>query len=246
MKTLCLFSAAACIALVGAAACNGEGPPGPVDGGADEPDAGVADASGQPMDAGHDDGSDAGVTEDAGGQDAAAFDAGADAGDPRQALRDRTIFANAGFDLSGPVGLEPSSWTCTYTGTGEPPTPLCRIWDSVHAAQGTSFLEIGRGVEVSQEAVSYDRGGSLSFSIYSIGVELSQCVIIGYTGAQALWTLSAKTQQPAGGAPGVDHCQVLESGAQPLAGTYRVRLVITNNGSAAHVYVDDLIAVVDP
>ena len=118
-----------------------------------------------------------------------------DAVDPRQPLRDRSIFANGGFETVAADGTA-AHWGCQYYGAGPAPAPLCAVVTGA-SVEGARALRVGPGVAVWQDAAGYAQDGYLRFDLFArraTGVSAGDFYAFGMTGGTSdAWQLLAKT-----------------------------------------------------
>ncbi|MBI5526868.1 MAG: transglutaminase domain-containing protein [Deltaproteobacteria bacterium] len=236
------------LALLFAAACGVSEDTADDTGGNGAADVGFIDASGNP-DGGSpaDAGPDAGTVPDASGTDTGTDDAGGDTGsdggtsDPRQPLRDRSLFSNVSFEEKNTDG-SPAGWACKYFGRGAPPEPPCTVKNG-GAVHGDRYLELGPEVAVFADEKAFNGQMHVRFDLFmrrETGVSVGDAYLFGEKGADLGWTLYGRTSEPAEG--GWTH---VRSQSAPLAGIESLRFVVYNSSPDRPLAVDDLVVVED-
>ena len=173
----------------------------------------------------------------------AATAAGPDATvDPRQPLRDHSLFANGSFE--DVTADQPVGWKCAYFGTGTAPAPLCTVHEG-DAVDGKRYLEIAPGVAAYARATTPTPPQQVRFDLFARapqGISPSSFYLLEMSGKNMVRSLSAMTATPAQGG-----WSFVESYSAPLDSSDQLTLVLDNEG-AEPIQVDDVVAVeiVDP
>jgi len=175
----------------------------------------------------------------------AAADAGGVGPDPRQAARERSLFANVSFEHADQAG-RPVGWTCVYLGEGQAPEPLCEVVEA-KAPHGAAYLRIGPEVGVFQDEGEIDPTQHLRFDLFARragGVQPSDVYVFGFDGeaaeAEVVSTLYGRSASEEAG------WWRIRSGSEPLAGVVSLRLVVYNSSAAEPLEIDDLVVLEEP
>ncbi len=160
--------------------------------------------------------------------------------DPRQALRDATLFANADFERVDDAGA-PERWRCGCSVDGGFGLAACQTVTS--AAHGARALQLAPGCAAWQDAVLRDTAHAVRFEAFAQGAPgPNDLALVGYfpDGGLAPGFLTAR-------APLLEN-----SGWQALPGrdvldssSLRTTRALLNNTGAQVLTFDDLVAVQD-
>jgi hypothetical protein len=162
--------------------------------------------------------------------------------DPRQALRDRSLYSNISFEEADSDGV-PVGWKCGWFGQGDPPDKLCEVVpaDPVHS---DFALRIAPGVVVYQDEEQVDTGKHVWYDLFAwTPSNIPQAGDFYQFGAfntadawDVKWIQYGQQVEPAN-----EPWYQIRSSTQPVAGLDFLRLCINNTSSTEDLYVDDLV-----
>ena len=155
----------------------------------------------------------------------------------RQALRDRSLFANSSFEEVGDNG--PAGWQCAYFGTGKPPDHPC-VQRQGDVVDGKRLLELEPGVAAWAKALTPPPARHVRFDLFARAQEEigpGSFYLIEKSGQDVVRTLSGRTSAPAQG-----NWSFFESYSAPLDGSDQLTMVLYNTLDVP-MQVDDLVAV---
>jgi hypothetical protein len=162
-----------------------------------------------------------------------------DAGDPRQALRDRSLFKNGSFEEA--ASGQPASWKCMYGGTGTPPAKLCAVKDTGDHVHGKRHLELPPQCGAYQDVTTFDEAKHVLFDLFARrkgGLDLSEAYLYAWVTGTSFNTLKTRTNIESTQHPGWRH---LKSLTLPLKGAGKLRIVLFNSSKTEPLSVDDLV-----